>query len=284
MQLEEILSFFAKYIEKELGIIYSEHNSFQLQNRLEEIAHAIGISSIEQLYEEAKTGINGRFKQLLLDIATNNETSFFRDPKVFRALETTVLNSTSELVTKDEPLRIWSAASSTGQEALSIALLIQEHNDKHSSKINYAILGTDISERVLEKAKSATYSQLEVDRGLPPTYLAKYFKKGDQEKWVALPQITKNTEFKKLNLKDALSFQEKFHVILCRNVLIYQNIEGKRDIVRRITSALIPRGYLILGAGESLFGISSDYDQHTVEGAILYRKKAEAHLKTGTEG
>lgn len=279
MQLNEILKAFAQYIESELGIIYAEHNYFQLQNRLEEIAKLIGAGSIEQLHSQLKSGISGQFKQLLLDVATNNETSFFRDSKIFRAIEAFVLENSSDLVKPGEKLRIWSAASSTGQEAVSVSILVNEFNKKKNVNIQFSILGTDISERVLARAKEATYSQLEVQRGLPASYLIKYFKKNEQDRWTATPEVVKHLEFKKQNLKETFPFKEQFHLILCRNVLIYQSVEGKIEILKRITSMLATGGVLVLGSGESLIGLSNEYEQQNIEGAIVYRKKG-SFLKT----
>lgn len=273
MQLNEILIDFAKYIETELGIVYAEHNYFQLQNRLEEIAKLIGADSFKQLHQQLETGISGQFKQLLLDVATNNETSFFRDPKIFLAIEAAVLKNVMEIVEPGEKLRIWSAASSTGQEAISASILIKEFNKINNSNIQFSVLGTDISGRVLAKAKEATYSQLEVQRGLPAPYLTEYFKKDEQDRWMAKDEILKHIEFKKQNLKDPFPFKDRFHLILCRNVLIYQSVEGKIEILGRITSMLAPKGVLVLGSGESLIGLSSEYEQQNINGAIVYRKK-----------
>lgn len=161
MKPDSILYFLANYIEKELGIVYDQQNYFQLQNRLDEIAKMLGIGSAEALYQQAQAGITGDFKRLLLDLATNNETSFFRDMKVFKSLErklssyfpTKHNNSTSDSTFSNPTLRIWSAASSTGQKALSLAMLIEEWSEKNQVKINYSILGTDISEKALTKAR-----------------------------------------------------------------------------------------------------------------------------------
>ncbi|MGZ3768343.1 MAG: CheR family methyltransferase [Bdellovibrio sp.] len=273
MPLNEILKFFAAYIEKELGIIYAEHNFFQLHNRLEEIAKLKGVAGIEQLYDILKDGMSGQTKQLLLDLATNNETSFFRDPKIFRAIESIFLNNLDEVVGEGGNLRIWSAASSTGQEALSVAILINEFSAKNNKNVAFSIVGTDISERVLIRAKQAEYSQLEVQRGLPVPFLIKYFKKDEKDRWTAMPEITKNIEFKKQNLKEAFNFKEKFHLILCRNVLIYQNVPAKIEILNRMTSLLAPGGLLILGSGESLIGLSTEFDQQNMDGAIIYKKR-----------
>lgn len=274
---ESVVVFFAKYIEKELGIVYSEHNYFQLETRLEEIAKALSVESPAALFEQAQQGITGQFKQLLLDVATNNETSFFRDPKIFQAIETGIL-AVLKSASASQKLRIWSAASSTGQEALSVAMLIREWNEKMGTKIDFEILGTDISERALAKARAASYSLLEVQRGLDSRMLATYFIKANEERWVAKENLRSQMQFRSLNLKEPFSFAEKFDLILCRNVLIYQNVDGKKAILEKITSALQPDGFLIMGSGESVIGLSNDYSQVALEGAILYRKKNQATL------
>ncbi len=273
MQLERILLFFAKYIESELGIVYADHNYFQLQNRLEEIAKLLSVESIEKLFTQAEAGITGPFKQLLLDLATNNETSFFRDPRVFKAIENVVIPNFLQNEPQGTQLRIWSGASSTGQEALSLAMLISEWNLKTLKNIPFSILGTDISERILLRAQKADYSQLEVQRGLPTPYLVKYFQKNDQDRWIANSTLTSHIQFKKQNLLAPFAFSQKFHLILLRNVLIYQALPSKIEILRRVTDMLAPGGVLILGSGESLLGLSSDYHQTAHEGAVIYLKK-----------
>lgn len=275
MQPKEILEFFAKYIERELGIIYSDHNYFQLQNRLEEIARLQGLESLEKLYEQAKVGIQGSFKQMLLDIATNNETSFFRDIAVFRAIEKVVI---PYLETTQETVKIWSAASSTGQEALSISMLLLEKAKSAQLQLTFKITGTDISERALERARSSTYSQLEVQRGLPAALMIKYFKKDEQDRWKATEDLTKHISFKSFNLKDPFFFAEKFHLVLCRNVLIYQSVEGKKEILKKVAESMHPGAYLIMGSGESLLGISEDFDAVPVDGAFIYRRKQKTAL------
>lgn len=278
MQLHNILTFFADYIEAELGIVYSEHNHFQLQNRLEEIARLVGAPNLELLFEQAKAGISGQFKQLLLDVATNNETSFFRDPKVFQALENFILKALPQGLPDGERLQIWSAASSTGQEALSLAIMINEFNRKERANIRFSILATDVSERVLTKAKSASYTQLEVQRGLSSGYLVKYFDNDGSDKWIASTEITRNIEYKRLNLKEPFLPPGKFHLVLCRNVLLYQSIAAKSEILKRISAALAPSGCLVLGSGESLLGVSSEFEQRNIDGAIIFKKKLEAQV------
>ncbi len=272
MPPEVVLKFFAQYIESELGIVYAEHNYFQLQNRLEEISKFVGVDSVEKLFEEAQKSISGSFRQMLLDVATNNETSFFRDPKVFNAIENIVLPKYCEGKSLVGPLKVWSAASSTGQEALSTAIMINEWNQKHKQNIDFSITGTDISERVLLKAKSGQYSQLEVQRGLPMPLLVKYFKKDDSDRWKVEEEILHRIHYSKLNLKSHFHFPEKFDIVFCRNVLIYQSLNGKIEILKRITANLADGGFLIMGSGESLLGLSEDYKQAPLDNAVLYQK------------
>lgn len=273
----DILNFFAKYIETELGIIYSEENYFQLQNRLEEIAKLIGSPSVENLFVQAQQNISGAFKQLLLDVATNNETSFFRDNKVFKAIENTVVPEFYEKL-KGQPLQIWSAASSTGQEGVSLAILMTEWAIKNGKPLPFQIIGSDISERVLEKARSGLYSQLEIQRGLPAPLLIKYFKKEKDDYWRTSPDLLRNIDYRKQNLKSPFPFTNRFQLVLCRNVLIYQSLDSKIEILRRIAETLVPGGYLILGSGENLYGLSKDFEQTHCDGAVIFRKKTAMEI------
>ncbi len=266
---DEILSFFAKFIHATLGIVYSSSNYFQLENRLNEIAKLIGVQSLEQLYATAVQGIAGSFYDLLLDIATNNETSFFRDSKVFEAIEKEILPQFSS----GRTLNIWSAASSTGQESLSVSIVVLEYCKKYGLEIPFSVLASDICQRVLDRAISGEYTQLEVQRGLPAQFLVKYFENKAERHWKVVSLLQKHIQYKKVNLTQPFGFLPKFDLILCRNVLIYQTVESKLDIIARMSKHLHDGGHLIVGAGESLLGLSSDFELKNVSGAILYQKK-----------
>ncbi len=273
MDNQKELLFFAQLIEKELGIVYQEHNYFQLLNRLEQITTMMKVKDLPSLYELAQKNFDGEFKRKLLDISTNNETSFFRDAKVFHALEKLILEAVEKKTINDNKLRLWSAASSTGQEALSIAILVEELNQKKKIDLKLEILASDICSVALTKAKEARYSDLEVQRGLSDDLLKKYFEKKEDGKWYASSRLTQNITYKELNLKHSFPITDPFNFIFCRNVLIYQSIEGKTDILRRLSNCLVPCGYLVLGSGESLLGLSKDYEQIMVDGAVIYQKK-----------
>ena len=280
----DCLKFFAAFIEREIGIIYSEVNFYQLEGRLEEIAKSLSLPDTLALWEKARRdGITGALKLALVDVATNNETSFFRDINIFKAIRSIVEKGPPSAFKEDRPFRVWSAACSTGQELYSAAILFSEI--KQAQPFHYAIHATDISERVLRRAEAGRYTQLEVQRGLSEAQLSRYFNPDQQPgsggpegatSWTAKAEIKRGMSFQKLNLLDDWLGLGKFNLILCRNVLIYQTVENKRKVVARIHDHLEPGGHLILGGAESLIGVSDQLEYITVEGAVVYRKRPDA--------
>lgn len=268
------LKYFANFIEKELGIIYTEQVYYQLDQRLEKVAKYLGLKDATALYAHAvDKGISGDFKAYLLDISTNNETSFFRDPNIYNALENHILPTLKAEYPSSFTYRIWSAASSFGQEPYSVAMLSYEIRQKNPDFPRIEIVGTDISDQALTRCRGAKYSQLEVQRGLPAARLVKYFTKSNESEWQLKPEITSIVDFSKKNLLDSFATMGKFHIILCRYVLIYQDTEKKKDILNRLIQCLHPKGYLIMGGSESPFGLSQDIEQVSFNNAIFYRKK-----------
>lgn len=245
---ESQMKFFADFIFKELGIVYAPQNYFQLEQRLESISKFLGDSTLEELYFRASTsGITGDFRHLLLDLATNNETSFFRDTKVFQAIQDFVFPKLKEIRPNTPSFRIWSAASSFGQEPYSLGILIDEYLKKNPTHPGIEVLATDVSDNALKRAKSGQYSQLEVQRGLSAIRLVQYFNKIDDSNWETQSQIKNRVQFKKQNLLDPFTGFGQFDVILCRYVLIYQDAERKKEIITRLSKCLVPNGFLILG-------------------------------------
>ncbi|MEO5969873.1 MAG: protein-glutamate O-methyltransferase CheR [Bdellovibrionia bacterium] len=272
---KEQFDFFSKYIEKEIGIVYSEENRFQLQARLNDIMKFYSLSTFDDLYHKAKDGISSTFKQLLLDIATNNETLFFRDQKVFQGLAKFVLPELISSLPPGETLKIWSAACSFGQEPYSIAIALMELKKKMFVP-NFQIVATDISSIALERANSARYSQLEVQRGLPIHLLIQYFTKDPDDYWTLKPEVRSSVRLQIKNLKDSFTDLGNFHLIFCRNVLIYQKLDNKIDIIHRLEKQLTQKGRLLLGSAESMIGISDRFSQVIREGMIMYQSKSNS--------
>ncbi len=274
---EQRLKYFADFIHKEIGIVYSPQVYFQLEQRLEKIAVYLGLQTADQVYDKAVTeGITGDFKQYMLDIATNNETSFFRDPKVFEAIEKHLLPGLLKENPRAFSFRIWCAAASFGQEPYSIAMLVHEFMKKNPGHPRIEILATDVADHALKRCKEAKYNQIEVQRGLSAPRLVQYFKNDGDGYWSLKPEIKNLVEFRKQNLLDPFTGIGAFNILLCRYVLIYQNTEKKAEIFQRLEKAIAPRGFLVMGASESAFGLSKVLDQVSFDNAIVYQLKANA--------
>jgi chemotaxis protein methyltransferase CheR len=277
----EQLKFFADFIEQKLGIIYSKENYYQLEKRLVDIATQLNLSGPEELWQKAQGGVFGQMKMLLLDLATNNETSFFRDPALFKAIEEKILTDPKYAGDNPPPLRIWCCATSTGQEVYTLAILLNSWQ-RFNPKRQFSFLATDYSSRVLKQAEEGRYSQLEIQRGLPATMLVRFFhneQKGEASashspSWMVNDDLKKNITFRQQNLLDDFGRIGPFDIVMCRNVLIYQNVENKRKIIAEIAKRITPGGYFVLGAAESLMGLSEEFELVQFEKAVVYRKKA----------
>ena len=279
------VEFFAKFIEKELGIVYSQFNQYQLQSRLEDIARSQSLGSVEELYQKAKAGIPSDLRNLILNVATNNETSFFRDPRVFDAISHTILPELLAQAEKGASIRIWSAASSFGQEAYSLGILILDQlalkPQGAAAESRVRIVATDVATHALERAAAAKYAEHEVRRGLTPDMVTKYFRRSGENEWEAVSRLKSLVEFKRLNLLDGFVSMGTFDLILCRNVLIYQSVENKRKVIDRLAAAIKPSGCLVLGAGESLIGLTDSFEPVKREETIFYQARTVAQRKAG---
>lgn len=268
----EQIKFFADYIEQNVGIVYQPNNYFQLEKRLNEVAKALQLESVELLYQQARQGISGNLKNLLLDVATNNESSFFRDPKLFAAVEQKMIPDILAEIKPLPVLRIWSAACSHGQEPYTLGMITQELRTLKPDLPRVDIYATDFSDKALEKARSGVYNQLEIQRGLPAPLMMKYFEQTPEKEWRVMPELRSLVRFSKLNLIEPFPAFGSFEVIFCRNVLIYQTQESKKDVIEKLYNRLVPNGYLVLGAQESMVGLSDKFGQIYHAGAIYFKK------------
>lgn len=273
--LHRSVEFFAKFIEKETGIVYSEHNYYQLKMRLDELCLEEKISSLDELLFRFERGEEGYLRRVLLDVATNNETLFFRDPKFFDAMKEFILNEISKNNPKE--IKVWSAAASTGQEALSVAILLDELFLRGDIP-QYSITATDISERAISKCKSGLYTDFEVSRGLSIERRNKYFENRG-EMWKVKNNLTDHIKFGFNNLIKSSIF-ETFHLILCRNVLIYQKVEQKKVVLSNLFHQLEPRGAILLGAGETMIGLNDNVYSDIFGEISFYRKKESLFKQT----
>ena len=265
--------FFSQLVYTYSGIALGPDKTYLFENRLSEVAKAIGCPSLSDLYRRAKFNMTTDLRDRIVEAMTTNETLFFRDSAPFEALRTKLIpDIIKRKSASNRTLKIWSAACSSGQEAYSISMMLNESFPDILASWNIEITGTDISSQVVERAKKGRYSQIEVNRGLPITYLIKYFKQQGSE-WVLDDKIKRNCKFSKINLKESLSGLGSYDIIFCRYVLIYFDLPVKQKIFKEFTKLLGGDGVLFLGSSETIFGISDDFQKDETGKAIYYRIK-----------
>jgi chemotaxis protein methyltransferase CheR len=266
----EDFQFVSGYLHKEAGIALSDEKAYLVENRLGELCRSLGMDSIASLVRELRAFPQGKVRQPMVEAMTTNETSFFRDITPFEAMRSTLVPELLEARKACKRLRIWSAASSTGQESYSISMLLDFSFRRMLQDWIVEIVGSDLAEKVLERCREGEYSQLEVNRGLPAQYLMTYFKK-KASRWQLIEPIKKPVSFERVNLLDIPARLGNFDVIFCRNVLIYFDQETKRRVLQGLRRQLRPDGYLIVGASEVLSGVTDIYQRCHKGGAVVYK-------------
>ena len=258
--------FVSGLLRRRAGIVLTADKTYLLESRLAPLARKEGLNSIEDLLQVVRARRDERLITALVDVMTTNETFFFRDKTPFELMKSTVL---PKLVEDKRPrLRIWCAACSTGQEPYSLAMMLDENPSLVGGK-QVEILATDISTRVLEKAKSGLYSQFEVQRGLPIQMMMKYFRQKD-DLWQISDKIRSMVTFREFNLMDSPRGLGQFDVIFCRNVLIYFDAPTKGKVLENLAGIMQPKGYLLLGAAETVIGVTKKFEA-TKERRGLYQ-------------
>lgn len=230
------------------------------------------VESLSQLVSKTLSPHERQLRAAVVDAMTTNETLWFRDQYPFELLQSKLFPEHKEL---RRPLKIWSAASSSGQEPYSIAMSVAEFQAKQPGvlKMGAQIIGTDISNTMLDMCKNAEYDSLALARGLSIERRKKFFKDSGNGMAQVNESIRKLVSFRHLNLLDSYALMGKFDIIFCRNVLIYFAPEVKAKIIAQFAQALNPKGYLFLGASESMSGLSDEFEMVRCNPGIIYQKK-----------
>jgi chemotaxis protein methyltransferase CheR len=249
--------FLRKLLKERSGLDLSADKQYLVESRLVPLARKASLGGISELVQRIQCGGAEALTTEVVEAMTTNETFFFRDKIPFDHLRDTILPMMQQSRANRRSLRIWSAACSTGQEPYSIAMLLKEKAAALSGW-RIEIVATDLSQEVLEKSKAGIYSQFEVQRGLPIQLLVKYFAQIG-ELWQLNSEIRAMVQHKQLNLLQDFTHLGKFDVIFCRNVLIYFDQETKINIFDRMAKMIEPDGMLMLGAAESVVGITDAF-------------------------
>jgi chemotaxis protein methyltransferase CheR len=248
--------FLRKLLKERSGLDLSADKQYLVESRLLPLARKAGLPGIPELVQRMKSGAEALTVEVV-EAMTTNETFFFRDKIPFDHLRDTILPALLQSRASRKTLRIWSAAGSTGQEPYSIAMVLKEKAAALSGW-RIEIVATDLSQEVLEKSRAGLYSQFEVQRGLPIQLLVKYFTQIG-ELWQINSELRGMVQHRQLNLLQDFSHLGKFDVIFCRNVLIYFDQQTKINIFERMARVIEPDGMLMLGAAESVVGITDAF-------------------------
>ena len=269
--------FLRKFLKERSGLDLSSDKQYLVESRLIPLARRAGLPGITELVKKIKGGSDPLTAEVV-EAMTTNETFFFRDKVPFDHLREAVIPELLKARASRRSLRIWCAASSTGQEPYSIAMCLKEIGPALAGW-RVEILATDLSQAVLEKSRAGVFSQFEVQRGLPIQMLVKYFSQVG-ELWQLNADIRAMIQHRQLNLLQDFSHLGTFDVIFCRNVLIYFDQDAKIGIFERLARMLEPDGVLALGAAEYVVGISDAFKPYP-DRRGLYRPNA---ARTGRSG
>lgn len=264
----------AQYIHSICAVSLDRSKDYLIEGRLSGLMEETGCASFLELIGRARSDSRGFIRRRIIDEITTNETLFFRDSSPFELLRHKIL---PELIDRHSrsavgiPIRIWSAACSTGQELYSIAILLRELLGD-LSRFNIRLIGTDISDQAVARASEGIFSQIEIARGLTDAARDRSFLPHPKG-WKIRDELRAMVSFRKLNLMEDFSSLGKFDVVFCRNVAIYFNEADRISLFNRIEQRLEPGGCLILGAMESLTGICPQFESKRHLRSVFYQPR-----------
>jgi chemotaxis protein methyltransferase CheR len=263
----ENYTFLERYIQQETGIVLGDDKRYLLEARLAQVLEDERLASLDALCDRLRRGAPDVLRRRIGECMATHETLFFRDPAIFETLRGDILPQLARAHQATRTLRLWSAACSSGQEPYSLAILLLE---AAYPGWTIDILGTDLSTRILERARAGRYLQIEVNRGLPAPLQAKYFHKVGLE-WQIADEVRRMVRFVPLDLRQGIGALGSFDLVLCRNVLIYFDVPTRRKILASLHRALAPGGYLLLGASETTLNLDAGFARETVRNTVVYR-------------
>lgn len=260
------VEFVRHLVHERSGIALGAEKGYLVEARLAPLAEREGVDSVSALIALVRARPSGLADDVTEALATN-ETSFFRDMHPFDALREEIIPEVVAARGGASP-SVWCAATSTGQEPYSVAMLLAS-SFPHLTRTS--VLATDLSEDVLRRAAAGRYSQLEVNRGLPVTMLVEWFTRSGTD-WQLSEKIRRMVTFRQLNLIRPLPTLGPFDIVLLRNVLIYFERAQKQAVLREVARTLRPGGYLLLGGAETTYGLVDDYERVAVGRTVCYRR------------
>jgi chemotaxis protein methyltransferase CheR len=257
------------------AIVLEEGKQYLVASRLSLLARREGLGSAQDVIDRLRAAPSGPWQRKVVEAMTTTETLFFRDGKPYEALKNSILPELLRARAGARRLAVWSCACSSGQEPYSMAMLVREHFPQLASW-DFKLTATDISTEMLERSRTGRYSQLEINRGLPTAFLHRYFEKVDKAddralvEWQIRADLRKMIEFRELNLAGSWTMPPA-DIVFLRNVLIYFDIETKRQILGKVRKVLRPGGVLVLGTAETTMNLVDGFELVRSDGTSYYR-------------
>jgi chemotaxis protein methyltransferase CheR len=267
--------YIAAFVKRRSGLVLAADKAYLVESRLTPLARRLKLSGLSDLVCALQRG-DATLQKLVVEAMTTNETLFFRDRLPFAQCERLILPQLVKARRPGQPIRIWCAACSSGQEPYSLAMLIEELD--LASQARFEILGTDISDAMIARATEGLYTQFEVQRGLSVRRLVQWFVQ-EGAHWRIDQRVKQRVRFMPLNLLDDFSHLGRFDLILCRNVLIYFDRPAKAALFGRLATALTPDGFLLLGAAETPDGLSDALAHYRDEPGLVVRAENPASVR-----
>lgn len=265
-------AYVSDFARRSAAIVLEPGKEYLVENRLAPLARDYANGSLDELVEQLRREPGASaLRARALDALTTNETSFFRDFHPFEGLRQQFIPDLLAARASSRTLNIWSAACSAGQEPVSLAIMLRHH---FPDLLTWTVrlLATDLSGSVLEQARAASYTQFEVNRGLPAPLLVKYFKK-DGPRWQLNESIRNMIDYQPRNLIEPWPAHERFDLVMLRNVLIYFDIPTKQAILAKIRERMAPDGLLFLGCAETTLNLDDNWEIVRAEGTTAYALK-----------
>ena len=260
---------FCRFLESQCGIVLGDSKQYLVRSRLSPLVNRFSLSSLSDLLQNVLSGRNRELRIAAVDAMTTNETLWFRDGYPFTVLSDKIL---PELAVNKKPIKIWSAASSSGQEPYSMAMTVLETQAKRPGLLpSIQITATDISQTMLETCRAGVYDNLALSRGLSSERRRMFFEDNGDGRMRVNKKVKQMVNFRPQNLKDSYALLGKFDIIFCRNVLIYFSPEMKSKVLNQLAASLNPGGYLFLGASESLTGLTEKFEMIRCNPGIIYK-------------
>jgi len=263
---EADFTYITAMIRQRSSIDLQPGKEYLVESRLTPVARKFGDKDVAALVGRLRRA-DRQAADAVVDALTTNETSFFRDAHPFEAFTKLMLPEVKKA--GGPTINIWSAASSSGQEAYSLALLLLEWlpaNPGRTAKIH----GTDISPTMVARATAGKYSQLEINRGMPVKYMVKYFDQVGRD-WTIKPEVRALTSFRQGNLAQPPVGLPQMDIVFLRNVLIYFDLPTKRQVLAHVRKVLRPGGFLVLGGAESTLSLDDNFVRAETDKVVIFR-------------